>query len=324
MILIVISLTFYGSEENYSDSEQSEQKLPTQLITNTIQSDNDKRLELEQMALTNPLISGLIKGKLNIYVEPVPSYSSLEVSAAISDVIRSLEDTYIYEMSFERVYSPSLADIQINWIKDYEPHTLGEATFKSVVKVGLGATTCHDQWQPFDADTVKKVMWHEIGHSLGYDHSNNPNNIMYYQTAQRFEKDFDSTLTLDEGKGRTVPFCQGGKYSFNALSDDQSNGFLIYVLAPATSGQSFFDGQGKYYPSCSGSDKYYSFNNTCTVRNGASLLIHNENELLQFGAIDIDVTIVDLSERPWPDMEWDESVFEYDEKWLSEVWSLYH
>lgn len=313
----------YYDEDMVYDSTQTE-NISIEKPTTTFQSDDSRRREIEQLAQTNPLIRGLINGKLRFYIEPTPYYASPTISSVVSEISSSLESASIEELRFQRVYNENEADLHISWIKDYGPHTLGEAIFRSVVKVGLGATTCYNEWQSFDADTVKKIMWHEIGHSLGYGHNNNPNNVMYFQTDQRFEKDFDGVLTLDEGRGKTIPFCKGGTYSFSAISNDQSNGFLISVLAPGTSGQSFLDGQGKYYPSCSGAEKYYSLSNTCTIDNGASLMIHNEDELLQTSAIDVAVTIVDLNERSWPDMVWDESVFEYDQADLDEVWDLYH
>jgi len=133
-----------------------------------------------------------------------------------------------------------------------------------------------------------------------------------------------STIISDSSSLESIPFCNGGTYSYSAVTNDESHGFLIYVLDSGTTAQTFLDGRGEYYPSCSGDEKYVSFSNTCTVPSGASLLVYNEDELLKFSSINVKVTITDLNERKWPDMSWDESVFEYDEQWLDEVWNLYH
>ena len=67
-----------------------------------------------------------------------------------------------------------------------------------------------------------------------------------------------------------------------------------------------------------------SYSDTCNVADGSQLLIYNKNELLQFDAIRIDIKIVDLNERKNPDFAWDFNAFQYDQKWLNEIWNMYH
>ncbi|MEK6971488.1 MAG: hypothetical protein AABW60_01895, partial [Thermoproteota archaeon] len=81
---------------------------------------------------------------------------------------------------------------------------------------------------------------------------------------------------------------------------------------------------GNYYPSCSGTDSYVTFSGTCTVPAGAKLLVYNEDDILEFNAINVNVQIVDIGERITPNLEWDLDAFEYDESFLDEVWEMYH
>jgi|CXWL01.1.fsa_nt_gi hypothetical protein len=329
--LIIIGLSVYQNEPPQKiETEQKINNEPKSLISEDIFKNNDdsRRKELEQMAQINPVVKGLITGVIKIYVEPIPNYASDGVSEGIDAILNELEKTQIEQLHIQRVYDPNEGDIYISWVKDYGSHTLGEAIFKSHIKIGLGASNCIGEWQPFDAHTVTLVFWHELGHSLGFNHSNDPNNIMYYQTPMRFSVDYDNTITLDEGQAKSIPFClddgSTGTFSYSANSNSDSNGFLIYVLTPGTSPQLVLDGRGQVYTSCSGNDSYKSFSNTCTVANGASLMVYNKDDLLQFSAINVNIQIKDIGERITPNMEWDASAFEYDEAFLEEVYRLYH
>ncbi len=58
---------------------------------------------------------------------------------------------------------------------------LGHANLgKGVVEVAIGGYGCDGSFQLFDNDTVEYIMTHELGHSLGFGHSNNPDKVMYH------------------------------------------------------------------------------------------------------------------------------------------------
>ena len=270
------------------------------------------------------MVKGLINGVIRIYIEPLPSYASYDISSGIDTVVAELERTQLDQLRFQRVYNPNDSDIYISWIKDYGSHTVGEAIFKSHIKVGLGTANCYGEWSPLDAHTILLIFVHELGHSMGFGHSNDPNNIMYYQTPTRFSVDYDKNWTLDEGQLVDISFCSAGTYSYSISSNDSSNGFYAYILPPNTDSTSFLEGSGNYYPSCSGTDSYVTFSGTCTVPAGAKLLVYNKDDILEFNAINVNVQIVDIGERITPNLEWDYNAFEYDEEFLDEVWNMYH
>jgi len=288
-----------------------------------------KRAQIEEMARTNPLVAGLIYGKLKFYIVPIPDYAGDVVKLGVDTLSAILENHEFYtniNVKFKRVYNPSDAQIHISWVKNYGSHVVGESIFKSVVKVGLGSENCYGDWQPFTAPTVMLIFLHEVGHSMGFGHSNNPDNIMYYKTDIKFETEYDEIIALDEGEYITLPFCSGGTILYQISSDDKNNGFHVYVLPPETDSSNFINYRtGKYYPDCSTENTMVTFGNECTVPNGAKLVIHNPDDIFNFDVIRVDVKIIDLDQVKVPaDLSWDMSVFEYDEKWLNEIWNMYH
>ena len=73
------------------------------------------------------------------------------------------------------------ANVWITWVvRDLGEGVLGHANLgKGVVEVAIGSYGCDGSFQLFDVDTVEYIMTHELGHSLGLNHSTNPENILY-------------------------------------------------------------------------------------------------------------------------------------------------
>ena len=64
--------------------------------------------------------------------------------------------------------------------KKYWQGVLGHANLgKGVVEVAIGNYGCDGSFQLFDNDTVEYIMTHELGHSIGFGHSNDPAKVMY-------------------------------------------------------------------------------------------------------------------------------------------------
>jgi len=73
------------------------------------------------------------------------------------------------------------ANVWVTWVvRDLGEGVLGHANLgKGVVEVAIGSYDCDGSFQLFDVDTVEYIMTHELGHSLGLNHSTNPENILY-------------------------------------------------------------------------------------------------------------------------------------------------
>ena len=74
------------------------------------------------------------------------------------------------------------ANVWVTWVvRNIGEGVLGHANLgKGVVEVAIGGYGCDGSFQLFGTDTVEYVMTHELGHSLGFNHSNNSKNIMYH------------------------------------------------------------------------------------------------------------------------------------------------
>src|SRR3989344_3492849 len=199
-------------------------------------------------------------------------------------------------------------------------HQYAVSITQSHVKVGLGTNNCTGQWRAFDAGTVKKILWHELGHSMGYGHSNNSNNIMYSQMATRFEIDQEISEVIAGGYYYTISFCDASSYSYSFEVSEIYGGFDLYVLPPDQDAYQISGGSGQYYPSCS-KEGMRSYSGSCTVPSGAKIYIGNTSYQ---DAIRLSGKIIDEYIPPWPNTIWDENVFRYNNSELTKIWNLFN
>jgi len=181
---------------------------------------------IEVLAQTNPLIRSIIDGKIDFYVEPIPYYAA----DGVKEKVKSLTDWMDSTPTWNQVYNEASADLYIGWIKDYGHKALAITYSKNTIEVGLGTQTCTGDWAPFNDNTVYHVLWHEVGHSMGYGHSDDQNNIMYYSSPQQFYPDFEKNIFLADGVYQQLAFCKGGSYAYTITTDSQYSGFDVNVL----------------------------------------------------------------------------------------------
>ena len=82
---------------------------------------------------------------------------------------------------FKVVSERTDANVWVTWVvRSLGEGVLGHANLgKGVVEVAIGNYSCDGTFQLFDTDTVQAIMTHELGHSLGFGHSDDPDKIMY-------------------------------------------------------------------------------------------------------------------------------------------------
>ena len=84
-------------------------------------------------------------------------------------------------VKFRTTNKQAEANVWVTWVvRDLGEGVLGHANLgKGVVEVAIGGYGCDGSFQLFDVNTVEYVMTHELGHSLGLNHSSKSNSVMY-------------------------------------------------------------------------------------------------------------------------------------------------
>ena len=293
-----------AEEEAEAQKQQAEQEAEAQKKRAAKAAKEAEKRRIVSLAETNPMIQAVITKELRFYFADLPYYIAPGVADAVEDIAEGLLDWRPYsDVSLKRVYRGSDADLVVTWIKNYGSHTVGESIYKSHIKVGLGRDNCYSDWQAFNANTVKKILWHEIGHSVGYNHSTDPSNIMYFQTKIMLYTEQNISESIAAGWKITYPFCDSGTYWYSFESDSSYYGFDLYVLRPGG------DDPTSAYSNC-GSENVIRISESCTVESGASIFLRPSsyrNNVVLTGEIS------NREYPPWPDMSWDDSAREYRE-----------
>ena len=113
---------------------------------------------------------------------PIDHVSTLENSFSFWETIEF--DTSDGKKATVKFYTTSVkgeANVWVTWVvRSMGEGVLGHANLgKGVVEVAIGSYGCDGSFQLFDINTVEYIMTHELGHSLGFGHSNDPDKIMY-------------------------------------------------------------------------------------------------------------------------------------------------
>jgi len=113
---------------------------------------------------------------------PIDHVSTLENSFSVWETIEY--DTSDNKKASVKFYTTGVkgeANVWVTWVvRNIGEGVLGHANLgKGVVEVAIGGYGCDGSFQLFDNNTVEYIMTHELGHSLGFGHSNDPDKTMY-------------------------------------------------------------------------------------------------------------------------------------------------
>ena len=122
-----------------------------------------------------------------IFVNEQPTGLPLDHVGTLSDSLNFWEsqdlkvNNQTAKIKFSYTNKKHEANIWTTWVvRDLGAGVLGHAHLgKGVVEVALGDYSCDGSFQLYDVDTVKMIMTHELGHSIGLKHTSDENNIMY-------------------------------------------------------------------------------------------------------------------------------------------------
>ena len=137
---------------------------------------------------TYEIINGTYVIHYKIFVNEQPSGLPLDHVSTLNNSLNFWqqqeftvnEQPAVVQFSYTNLKSE--ANVWVTWVvRDLgEGWVLGHAHLgKGVVEVALGDYNCDGSFQLYDIPTVEMIMTHELGHSVGLQHSSEPNNIMY-------------------------------------------------------------------------------------------------------------------------------------------------
>lgn len=112
---------------------------------------------------------------------PLDHVSTLVNSFAFWEGQELTSENQSAKIKFEITKLKHEANVWVTWVvRDIGDGVLGHAHLgKGVVEVTLGDYTCDGSFQLYDVRSVETIMTHELGHSIGLQHTGEKNNIMY-------------------------------------------------------------------------------------------------------------------------------------------------
>jgi len=113
---------------------------------------------------------------------PIDHVSTLENSFSFWEKYEfNTSDNKKAVVNFETTGAKFEANVWVTWVvRNLGEDVLGHATLgKGIVEVAIGSYGCDGSFQLFGVDTVEYIMTHELGHSISFGHSTNPESMMY-------------------------------------------------------------------------------------------------------------------------------------------------
>jgi hypothetical protein len=171
-----------------------------------------------------------------IFVNPLPDWANKHYFTMVDSAITNWEYTNSC-LKIKKTYDSQNADIVISWVKDFGVDKLGHTTGKKFIEIGLGDSKCFDSWNGYSVSTVLSILMHEIGHSIGFDHSEDTDSIMY-PTLMNIQYDrFNEQITLENKGFKVIPLCSynlNPSFGISIKSLDENSRFN-FITVPSMS-----------------------------------------------------------------------------------------
>ncbi len=156
---------------------------------------------IRESAKWSPFMEGIIEGKIN-YKCKAPDFASPSQQDDIEYICDFIDGKRFRVIPFTRVSSGSY-DLDFHFVKNYQPSIASGRQIDDTLIIGLGQdySSGFSYYSGYD---IRKIMWHELGHAMGFAHSEDPHNIMYkkgtfsMETPEEWGWDYDYQFFDDE------------------------------------------------------------------------------------------------------------------------------
>ena len=281
----------------------AKQQLERELSTTRTGLEREAERERAQGQL---LLRGIVNGLITYKVDALPDYAAEGVEESVQLLTEDLASWTVQGFNIGVSGPQETPDFSIGWIRDAGGHhdtTVGESRR---LLVPLGETNCLGDWVPYDAETVRRLLWHELGHAFGYEDSEDANNVMYSDLATKPAIAQELELVLAPNITHIIPLCGAGTFTLVFQEPDTGQGYQFAVLKPGITPQDDLFDEDSQYMGCSSTPTLYT--NECIVEEGAQLLVYTQVAIAR-----ITGTITKNVELPEINMEWDPATFSFSE-----------
>lgn len=211
-----------------------------------------------------------------IYIDLLPYYVDEKYVNAIRESNSYWEKRE--DVVFRETSSELEANVRVQWVKEFGGEHIGYTYGNEFVEIGIGDSNCLGKWKPYTYDTVLNLAKHEFGHILGYDHSNDSNDIMYRKILIKYETDIEENNLIPNDFYISYPVCTSNEvaeYSIEILSDEPIN---VYVVRTEEDYKKFADGEEFiHYPKCQEIETR-SYKKICTISYESLIVLENPSE----------------------------------------------
>jgi len=191
--------------------------------------------------------------KYFLYVESIPA-SATNIENTVLSAVKFWESRA--DVKFEIVDSMNGANLILKFVQEL-PDPYGGFVFNGkLVKIGLGNSSCNGSWHPFDEQTITLLVTHELGHVMGFEHSQDKNTIMYTSIGYAKYSQIKESYTLSPGESLFIQGCTlrpDTSYQYKIFTDDSEKKIDYFFIPSKSEYQNFLNGeQFKYYsdPDC--------------------------------------------------------------------------
>ena len=245
------------------------------------------------------VISPTYDTSYKVYFDELPNWASINI-----DNILNSASNYWGErdrVTFERVYDENKSNFLVQWTKNYGHPTLGY-NYADLIDVGLGSDDCIGAWQPYSEQSVSDTLTHELGHAIGYGHSDNLSDIMYPDSpiSYQYEQYLENSII---GYTKVFPVCtneNGVTYNFQ-LNSDTNHRYDIFYVPSITEYEKFLEGEN--YRSTCMKTNITTTNGSCKTNLGGHFVVYvsdgNINELATYEFV-ISETNLPVTETNFP------------------------